>query len=68
MYANHRSLGERRTMKGFPQSWIIILPRCLPAEKFPTFASGRQGRGSVKLLDFHPPFSRARPRDVAEEE
>jgi len=31
-------------MKGFPERWIIILPRCLPARKFPTFASGRQDR------------------------
>jgi hypothetical protein len=31
-------------MKGFPERWIIKLPRCLPVEKFPTFASHRQGR------------------------
>jgi hypothetical protein len=37
-------------MKGFPERWIIKLPRCLPAEKFPTFASGRQGRGPATLL------------------
>jgi hypothetical protein len=25
---------------------------CLPVEKFPTFASGRQGRGATTLSDF----------------
>jgi len=29
---------------------------CLPAEKFPTSASHRQGRGRVTLLSFHPQF------------
>jgi hypothetical protein len=28
---------------------------CSPAEKFPTSASGRQGRGPVTLLSFHFP-------------
>jgi hypothetical protein len=52
-------------MNGFPERWIIILPRCLPAEKFPTFASGRQGRGPVRLLGFHHQFHLTRLRDVA---
>jgi hypothetical protein len=55
-------------MKGFPEGRIIKLPRCLPAEKFPTFASGRQEREPVTLLNSHPPFSRARLRDVAQGE
>ena len=41
---------------------------CLPVKKFPTFASGRQGRGPVRLLDFHHQFHLTRPRDVAQEE
>ena len=32
---------------------------CLPAEKFPTFASGRQGRGPATLLNFRRLFPRA---------
>ena len=31
---------------------------CLPAEKFPTFASGQQDRGPVTLLSFHRQFLR----------
>jgi hypothetical protein len=56
---------ELEFMNGFPERWIINLPRCLPAEKFPTFASGRQGRGPIRLSGFHPQFPRARLRDVA---
>jgi len=41
---------------------------CLPAEKFPTFASDRQGRGPVRLLDFRRQFHLARRRHVAQEE
>jgi hypothetical protein len=37
----------------------------LLAEKFPTFASGPQGRGPVSLSGLYPQFPRARPRDVA---
>ena len=59
----HWSLGWL-CMNGFPERWIIILPRCLPAERFPTFASGRQGRGPVTLLDFHRHDSRPLRRDV----
>jgi hypothetical protein len=33
---------------------------CLPAEKFPTFASGRQGRGPVRLLGFRLRFDLTR--------
>ena len=28
-------------VNGFPERWIIKLPRCLPSEKSPTFASCR---------------------------
>ena len=41
---------------------------CLPAEKFPTFASRRQGRERVALLDFRRRFHLTRLRDVAQEE
>jgi len=41
-------------MNRLPERWIIILPRCLPAGKFPTFASGRQGRGAI-LRNLAPP-------------
>src|SRR5262249_13104401 len=41
---------------------------CLPAEKSPTFASDRQGRGPITLLGFHPSFHLTRPRDVFPEE
>jgi hypothetical protein len=54
-------------MNGFPERWIIILPRCLPVEQFPTFASGRQGRGATTLSDFRCQFHLTMPRDVAEE-
>src|SRR6516162_11966555 len=43
-------------MNGFPEGWIIKLPRCLPAKKFPTSASGRQDRGPVTLLGFRRSF------------
>jgi hypothetical protein len=38
-----------------------------PAEKFPTFAFGRQGRGPVALLGFRRQFHLTKPRDVAQE-
>jgi hypothetical protein len=38
---------------------------CLPAEKFPTFASGRQGREPVSLLSFRSLFPLTRRHDVA---
>jgi hypothetical protein len=38
---------------------------CLPAEKFPTCASDRQGRGGTTLLGFHHQFHLTRSRDVA---
>jgi len=41
---------------------------CLPVEKFPTFASGRQDRGQVNPSDFRPQFRLTRLRDVAREE
>src|SRR5208282_6475435 len=41
---------------------------CLPAEKFPTFGSGRQGRGATTLSDFRRQFRLTRSRDVAQEE
>jgi hypothetical protein len=37
-------------------------------EKFPTCASGQQGRGLGTLLSFHPQFPRAKLRDVPQEE
>jgi len=40
----------------------------LPAEKFPTFASGRHGRGLVTLLSSRPPFPRAMRRNVFRQE
>jgi hypothetical protein len=46
------SKGCKRLMKGFPERWIIKLPRCLPVEKFPTFASGRQGRRTSSSFRF----------------
>jgi hypothetical protein len=55
----------RHSINRFPERWIVNLPRCLPVEKFPTSASGRQGRGPVALSGFHPQFPRARLRDVA---
>ena len=44
------------------------LPRCLRAEKFPTSASDRQGRGPVTLSGFHHQFHLTRLRDIAREE
>src|SRR6266436_2431534 len=41
---------------------------CLPAEKFPTLASGRQGRGPIRLLDFRHQSHLTMPCDVAQEE
>jgi hypothetical protein len=41
---------------------------CLPAEKFPTFAFGRRGRGATTLSDFRRQFHLTRSRDVAPEE
>ena len=38
---------------------------CLPTEKSRTFASGRQGRGPVRLLDFRRQFHLNKLRDVA---
>src|SRR6516165_12717054 len=38
---------------------------CLPAEKFPTCASGRQGRGPATLLSFPSRFHLTRLSDAA---
>jgi hypothetical protein len=41
---------------------------CFTYEKFPTFASGRLGRGPVRFLGFHNQFHLTRPRAVGLEE
>jgi hypothetical protein len=41
---------------------------CLSAEKFSTFASGRQARGATTLLGFGREFHLTRLRDVPREE
>jgi hypothetical protein len=43
--------------EGFQERWIIKLPRCFPAERFPTCASGPQDRGATTLLDSHHSFT-----------
>ena len=42
--------------EGVPRAMDHHSSGCLPAEKFPTFASGRQGRGPVRLLSFRSLF------------
>jgi hypothetical protein len=54
--------------EGVPRAMDHHSSGCLPAEKFPTSASHRQDRGATTLLNFHPPFPRARRRDVHQEE
>jgi hypothetical protein len=52
-------------MHRFPERWIIVLPRCLPVEKFPTSASHRQDRGATTLSGSRCRFHLTRLRDVA---
>lgn len=54
--------------EGVPRAMDHHSSGCLPVEKFPTFASGRQGRGPVRLLGFHHQFHLTRQHDVAQEE
>jgi hypothetical protein len=51
--------------EGVPRAMDHHSSGCLPAEKFPTFASGRQGRGATTLSDFRLQFHLTRSRDVA---
>jgi hypothetical protein len=51
--------------EGVPRAMDHHSLGCLPAEKFPTFASGRQGRGATTLSDFRLQFHLTRSRDVA---
>jgi hypothetical protein len=47
------------------REWIPrAMDHHLPAEKFPTCASGRQDRGPVTLLGFRRSFHLTRPRDL----
>jgi hypothetical protein len=52
-------------MKGVSRAMDHHSSGCLPAEKFPTCASDRQGRGGTTLLGFHHQFHLTRSRDVA---
>jgi hypothetical protein len=51
--------------EGVPRAMDHHSSGCLPVEKFPTFASGWQGRGPVRFLGFRHHFHLTRPRDVA---
>src|SRR4029077_20885286 len=51
--------------EGVPRAMDHHSSDCLPAEKFPTCASGRQGRVATTLSDFRRQFHLTRSRDVA---
>jgi|SRR6516162_8664173 len=64
----HRLFSVLALHERVPRVMDHLLPRCLPAEKFPTFASGRLRRGAVTLSGLYPPFPRAMQRHVFPEE
>src|SRR5215469_5225735 len=64
----HRSSSVLALQEGVPRAMDHHSSGCLPMEKFPTFASGRQGRGPVTLLGFRSPFPRAMRRNVFRQE
>jgi len=61
----HRLSSVLALNEGVPRAMEHHSSGCLPAEKFPTFASGRQGRGPVTFLSFRSPFPLTTLRDVA---
>src|SRR6266404_8447794 len=64
----HRLSSVLALHEGVPRALDHHSLGCLPAEKFPTFASGRQGRGATTLLGFRFQFHLTRLLDVAQEE
>jgi hypothetical protein len=64
----HRLSSVLALHEGIPRAMDHHSWGCLPVVKFPTFASGRQGRGPVRLLGFHHQFHLTTLRDVAQEE
>src|SRR6266446_2110771 len=62
----HRLSSVLAVHEGVPRAMDHHSSGCLPAEKFPTCASGRQGRGATTLSDFRRQFHLlTRLRDVA---
>src|SRR6266446_4921846 len=64
----HRLSSVLAVHEGVPRAMDHHSSGCLPVRKFPTFASGRQGRGATTLLGFHHQFHLTRLRDVPREE